>query len=176
MKRALVSLCLTIPLLLASGCSTEPEVAIEVVETEPGIEGVWTIYEIETVGGQQEGTIVPQAGILIFTEGYYSSVRDTAVEPRPLWSTTSPSAEQMAESLSTFGGDSGPYELDGSTIMFKPSVCEMPNLMSGGSVSFDYQMEGDTLTLILKPGRLVIPGIKLDIDNTEEIYRLRRLE
>jgi hypothetical protein len=175
MKRTLLYLCFIAALLVLSGCGSEPEEALK-VETKPTIKGVWKIEEIQTVGGPQEGTIIPQAGILVFTEKYYSSVRDTAVDPRPLWKTTSPSAVEMAESLSTFGADSGPYELKGSTVMFQPSVCDMPNIMSGGSVRFDYQLEDDTLTLVLKPGGLVIPGIKVNTDYTEERYKLKRLE
>lgn len=175
MKRTSVYLFLIAALLLLSGCDTEPKTVIE-ADTEPTIQGVWEIEEIQTVGGQEEGTIVPQAGIIIFTKHYYSSVRDTAVDPRPLWKTTSPSAVEMAESLSTFGGDAGPYELTDSTVIFRPSVCDMPNIMSGGSVTFDYQLDGDTLTLVFKPGRLVIPGIELAVVYTEERYKLRRLE
>ena len=52
----------------------------------------------------------------------------------------------------------------------------MPNIMSGGSVSFDYQLEADALTLIFQPGRLVIPGIELETDYAEERFKLRRLE
>lgn len=84
MKHISLYFCLITALLLLLGCDIEPEVVIK-VETEPTIEGVWEIVEIETIGGPEEGTIVPQAGILIFTEQYYSSVRDTAVNPRPLW-------------------------------------------------------------------------------------------
>ncbi len=175
MKRASLYLFLIAALLLLLSCDTKPKVAIK-VETEPTIKGVWEIEEIETIGGSEEGTIIPQAGILIFTEKYYSSVRDTAVDPRPLWKSTSPSAVEMAESLSTFGADSGLYETSDSTVVFRPSVCDMPNIMSGGSVSFDYQLEGDILTLVLKPGRLVIPGIELNADYTEERFRLKRLE
>jgi hypothetical protein len=175
MKRTSIYFCIFTASLLLSGCTTEPEAVIK-AETEPTIEGVWEIEEIETVGGPEEGTFVPQAGILIFTDRYYSSVRDTAVDPRPLWKTMSPTAVEMAESLSTFGADSGLYEIDDSTVVFRPSVCDVPNLMSGGSVSFDYQLEDDTLTLVFKPGRLVIPGVEPDTDYAEERFRMRRLE
>lgn len=175
MKCTSIYFCIITALLLLLGCDTEPKMAVKVA-TEPTIEGVWEIEEIETVGGPEEGTFVPQAGILIFTDKYYSSVRDTAVDPRPLWKTMSPSAVAMAESLSTFGADSGLYEISDSTVVFRPSVCDIPNLMSGGSVSFDYKLADDTLTLVFKPGRLVIPGIEPNTDYTEERYKMRRLE
>ena len=179
MKHALLLLSfLASALVLFVSCAStsEPEGAVQTEEIRPGIMGVWDIEKIEILGGPDEGTIIPQAGILIFTEHYYSSVRDTAVNPRPLWKSTSPSAAEMADSFTTFGADSGPYELNGSTVVFRPSVCEMPNMMSGGSVGFDYRLEGDTLTLLFKPDMLVIPGIKLAADISEERYTLKRLE
>ena len=178
MKYVLLSLSLiTAALVLFVSCASTPEPeAEEKQEIGPGIMGVWEIEKIEILGGPEEGTIIPQAGILIFTEHYYSSVRDTAVNPRPLWKSTSPSTAEMAESFTTFGADSGRYELNGSMVVFRPSVCEMPNMMSGGSVGFDYRLEEDTLTLLFKPDSLVIPGIKLAADLAEERYTLKRLE
>jgi hypothetical protein len=177
MKCASLHLCIIISLFLLVSCTptTEPEPTTEEV-AGPTVEGVWEIQEVETVGGPDEGKIVPQAGLLIFTKQYYSSIRDTAVEPRPLWGTTTPSDAQIVESFSTFGADSGMYELNDSTITFQPIVCEMPDLMSGGSVTFDYQLTDDTFTLVLKPGQLIIPGVELDVEYTEERYIMKRLE
>jgi hypothetical protein len=177
MKCASICLSIIISLFLLVSCTptTEPEAPTEEV-AGPTVEGVWEIEEIETIGGPDEGKIVPQAGILIFTKQYYSSVRDTAVEPRPLWGTTSPSDAQIVESFNTFGADSGKYELNESTITFRPVVCDMPDLMSGGSVTFDYQLTDDTFTLILKPGQLIIPGVEVNVEYTEQQYKMRRLE
>jgi len=177
MKRNSLYLCIITALLLLIACgpATEPEATIE-EDIGPTVEGVWKIEEVETVGGPNEGTYIPQAGLLIFTKQYYSSIRDTAVEPRPLWETATPSEAQIAESFNSFGADSGKYELSDSTIVFRPVVCETPNLMSGGSVTFDYQLTDDTFTLVLKPGQLIVPGIELDTEYTEERYKMRRLE
>jgi hypothetical protein len=169
------SIILSLFLLVSCTPTTEPEATTEEV-AGPTVEGVWEIEEVETVGGPDEGKIVPQAGILIFTKQYYSSVRDTAVEPRPLWGTTSPTDAQLEESYKSFGADSGKYELTDSTITFRPIVCDMPDLMSGGSVTFDYQLTDDTFTLVLRPGRLIIPGVEVKAEYTEERYKMRRLE
>jgi hypothetical protein len=52
----------------------------------------------------------------------------------------------------------------------------MPDLMSGGSVTFDYQLTDDTFTLILKPGQLIIPGVEEEDEYTEVRYKMSRLE
>jgi len=177
MKCTSLCLCIIISLFLLVSCTptSEPEATTEEV-AGPTVEGVWEIEEVETIGGPDEGKIVPQSCILIFTKQYYSSTRDTAVEPRPLWGTTSPSDAQIVESFSTFAADSGKYELNESAITFRPVVCEMPDLMSGGSVTFDYQLTDDTFTLVLKPGQLIIPGVEEDVEYTEVRYKMRRME
>jgi hypothetical protein len=163
-------------LLIACGPATGPEATIE-EESGPPIKGVWTFEETEVIGGPEAGTRVSQATLVIFTDAYYSSVRDTAVEPRPLWKSDSPSNEEILTASNGFGADSGTYEFDGSTLVIHPSVANMPNIMAGGSVRFDCQLEGDILTLIWKPGYSVIPGTELTpSDLTEERIKLRRLE
>jgi len=178
MKHNSLYLCIITALLLLVACgpATEPEATLE-EDIGPTVEGVWEIEEVATVGGPDEGTLIPQAALVIFTEQYYSSVRDTAAEPRPLWASDSPSEMEIIATSNGFGADSGTYEFDGSTLVIYPSVANMPNYMFGGSVSWDCQLEGDTLTLIGRPGSSVIPETELTpVESTEERYILRRLE
>ena len=133
MKRTLLYLCLTMPLLLAFGCAAEPEVPIE-IEPEPSIEGVWTHEEWETIGGPDEGvTTNPQPSLVFIGENYYSSMFVSGSEPRPLFTTATPSEKEIAEASNLFVAVAGPYEVEGSTLVIRPSVALSPNLMSGGS-------------------------------------------
>jgi hypothetical protein len=179
MKRTSLYLCLiSTALVLFASCAPAPEPEATVEEdTGPTIQGVWEIVEIETVGGPDEGITVPQATLVIITEQYYSSVRDTAAEPRPLWESDSPSEKEMLSAANGFNADSGTYEFDGSTLVIRPSVATMPNYMAGGSVSFDCQLEADSLTLIWRPDSSIIPGTELaPVESTETHYRMKRLE
>ena len=177
MKRTSLYLSLIVSLLILGACGQTPESeSVMKEDTGPTVEGVWTVEEREVIGGPDEGTFVPQAGILIFTKKYYSSIRDMSANPRPLIETDSPSDAQLGASLRDFGADSGPYELTESTITFRPTVCNDPNMMSGGSVTFDYELTKDTFTLINKPGRQVIPEREQNSEFTEARWKLKRLE
>ncbi len=177
MKRTSLYLCFITALLLLMACAQTPEPAAPTEEeATPTIQGVWKIEEIETVGGPSAGTRTPQACLIIFTKQYYSSVRDSGAEPRALWKSSTPSEKEIVAAYNGFGADSGTYEFDGSTFVIHPSVAFSPNLMSGGSVSFDCQLEGDTLTYSIKPDRVNIPGIEYTPEFTEIRHKLRRLE
>jgi hypothetical protein len=179
MRRTSLYLCLITAFLLVMACvqkTPEPAKTTE-EESAPSIQGVWTFEQMETVGGPNEGTAVPQAALAVFTKKYYSSVRDTAAKPRPLWKSNSPSEKEILATSDGFDADSGTYEFDGSTLVIYPSVANMPNYMSGGKVSFDCQLEGENLTLIWRPGSSVIPGTELTpVEFTEMRYKLKRLE
>jgi hypothetical protein len=178
MKHNSLYLCLIAALLLLTACVQTPEPAPTTEkESAPTIKGVWTIEQIETIGGPNEGTTAPQATLIIFTDKYYSSVRDTAAKPRLSWKSDTPSEKEILAASNGFDADSGTYEFDGSTVVIHPSVANMPNYMSGGKVSFDCQLEGDNLTLIWKPGSSVIPGTELtSVESTETRYKMKRLE
>lgn len=177
MTRSLLYLSIITALLLLTACSpaTGPEATTE--ESVPTIKGVWAFEETEVVGGPEAGTSVPQSALVIFSDAYYSSVRDTASESRPPWKSETPTDEEIIAASNGFGADSGTYEYDGSTLVIHPTVANMPNLMAGGSVRFDCQLEGDILTLTWKPGYSVIPETELaPSEITEEHLKLRRLE
>jgi len=165
-------------LLLFASCASQP-VAQKAPEPvpEPTVEGAWKIESVETVGGPNAGVFTPQASLVIFTKSYYSSMRIERNTPRALWKKDPATQAEMLDAFNGFGADSGTYEFKGATMVFKPSICEMPNLMAGGSVTFDSQLQGDTLMLTVKPGSLVIPNYEQAPSQvTETRYKLKRLE
>ncbi len=182
MKRISFYLCLAAALLLLAACASAPEPeetkeAKEAEDTGPTIEGAWAIEEIESSGGSDEVISQSQLGLIIFTKQYYSSIRIAADEPRLLWKSLSPSEAEIVGAYKGFRADSGPYELNGSTIVFHPAVAFIPNFMSGGSSTLEYLFEGDTLWLIAKLSQLVIPGVEQGTSVPAETrYKLRRLE
>ena len=79
--------------------------------------------------------------------------------------------------------DSGTYEYDGSTLVVHHTVAMIPNLGSGGSMTFGCELKGDSLTLTPKFDKLVMPGMaktpsgnKMPPGNMEVHYKFKRLE
>jgi heat shock protein HslJ len=178
MKHTLVYLCLISALLLLVACAQTPEPAATTEEeSEPAIEGVWTHVEMEIIGGPDEGKISnPQPSLVFITGNYYSSMFVSSGEPRPLFKSQTPTEKEIVEAYNGFIAVAGPYELKGSTLVIRPSVALEPNLMSGGSFELEYQLEGDTLTLIMDPGKIVYTAMEYEPAYTEGRYKLRRLE
>jgi len=83
-------------------------------------------------------------------------VPDGSSQPRELFSGDEPivgsseptDAEKLA-AYDSFIANSGTYEVSGSTLTTRPIVAKNPNFMSGGSVTYTYEIEGDTLRLTL---------------------------
>ena len=175
MKRTSLYLCLiAAALVLLIGCATEPEVAIE-SDTEPSIEGVWTHEEWETIGGPTAGiNSDPQPSLVFITKDYYSTMFVSSAEPRPLFTTATPFEAEIVGAYNSFIAAAGPYELEGSTMVIRPSVGIDPNLMSGESFQLEYKLEGDTLWLIMDLSQSIIDPAPSEI--TQERFKLRRLE
>jgi len=118
------------------------------------LNGAWEI--VEASGHNDEGDWkweAVQPSLYIFLDGYYSIALVRGTEPRPLmpegthWETMS--AEQLRSVCSgrVFSANSGVYEASGSSLIIKPMVAKWPNFMEGGSETYTYSVEGDTLTL-----------------------------
>ena len=176
MKQKMLFLCLIgVMLLAACGATQEPAATAE--KAEPGIEGVWTHLEMEQVGGPDAGkTANPQPSLVFITKNYYCSNFVSAAEPRPASNTQTPSVEQMAEAYQGFIAVAGPYELKGSTIVLRPSVALEPDMMYGGSLELEYQLDGDTLTLTIDPAKMTYTTMDYKPTYTEGRYILKRLE
>ena len=179
MRRSSLYVCLAASLLILSACAPPPAPEPEPTpEPAPTIEGAWTLEEITTVGGPNEGTVTdPQPSLWVFAGAHYSEMFvSTASEPRALFEQQPPTDAQALEAYNTIVANSGAYELQGSTLTQRPMVANHPNFNQGGSKSYEYRLEGDTLWLTEVPGTLTIPGVEMEQVFTEVTRKLRRLE
>jgi len=137
--------------------------------------GAWRITEFSSSGPDTSYTISdPQPSLLIFLTSRYSQMYVPGDEPRELFSGDEPvlGAQEPtdAELLTAYGSfiaNSGTYEVSGSTITTRPIVAKTPNFMAGGSLSYTYRVEGDTLWLTI--------DLPWDPD-VEDSFTLTRLE
>jgi hypothetical protein len=114
------------------------------------LEGVWRATEIVATGANPSTIPNPQASVYIFTRTHYSVLRVTGAGPRALFETRRPTDEEKLVAYDTFVATSGTYELSGSTLTLRPIVAKTPNLMAGGSETFEVRVEGDTVWLTLR--------------------------
>jgi hypothetical protein len=114
------------------------------------LEGVWKVTEIVATGANASSPSSPPASVYIFTRAHYSILRATGAGPRALFKERQPNDAEKLAAYDTFVATSGTYELSGTTLTLRPIVSKNPNLMAGGSETFQFRLEGDTLWLTLK--------------------------
>ncbi len=177
MKRTMFFLCLITVMLLAA-CNPAPEPGATKEDANPGIEGVWTHVETEQIGGPDAGKVTsPQPSLVFITKKYYCSNFVSTTEPRPAFKTQTPTNEQIVKAYKGFIAVAGPYELKGSTLVIHPAVSIDPDMMYGGSLELAYQLNGDTLTLIVDPAKITYTTMSDYKPNYQEgRYILKRLE
>jgi hypothetical protein len=111
------------------------------------LKGVWQVSEVTTTGPTAATTSSPQPGLYIFTGKYYSAVVVTGDTPRPDLSEKPTDAELLA-AYTPFRGQSGTYEVSGTTVTLHPMVAKAPNVMHPDSVfTYSFKWEGKTLAL-----------------------------
>jgi len=140
-----------------TACAPTPEQGQTAAPAARGpLEGVWKVAEVTITGGPNEGTNPsPQPSLYIFAKQHYSIIRVGGREPRPLWkegaTRESLTEAEFRAAFTPMTANSGTYELNGSSVTTRPMVALDPNFMSGGSATFEYQVEGDSLLLIDRP-------------------------
>ncbi len=143
--------------IMATACAPTADQEPAAVAAAPSVEGAWRITEFSSTGPDTSYAISdPQPSLLIFLAGHYSQMYVPGDEPRELFSGDEPVLGALeptdAEVLTAFGSfiaNSGTYEVSGSTITTRPIVAKNPNFMAGGSISYTYRVEGDTLWLTI---------------------------
>mgnify|MGYP001175467674 CR=1 FL=1 len=116
------------------------------VFAQSDLEGAWEVTS--AVSGDFEST---QAGLYIFHGEYYSVLHVWSDEARPLYGEEDDRStvdhETLLNVVGPVEGNSGRFEVDGSTLTTRPSVAISPNYMRGGSNSYEFSISGDVLTL-----------------------------
>ena len=100
MRRSSLYVCLAASLLILSACAPPPAPEPEPMpEPAPTIEGAWTLEEITTVGGPDEGTVTgPQPSLWVFAGAHYSEMFVIPEsEARALYEQEPPSDDEIGE-------------------------------------------------------------------------------
>jgi len=139
---------------MLGACSPAPEPAGSATAPARGpLEGAWRVVEVAVVGGPDEGTRTDtlQPSLYIFAKQHYSMMYVDGAAPRPLLpedaTRTSLTEAEVRATFVPFIANSGTYQVNGSTISTNPIVAMWPNFMTGGSATYEYRVEGDSLWL-----------------------------
>ena len=110
------------------------------------LEGVW-----EVTYATFESEEATEPGLYIFQGEYYSVLHVWAGEPRPLYGEDEDrdnvDFDRLRSVVLPVEGNSGKFEVDGSTVTMSPVVAISPNFMSGGSNTYTFTISGDELSL-----------------------------
>ena len=155
--------------------ATQEAATAEAEIVESPLVGAWRITEFSFASPDTSLTISdPQPSLMIFLTSHYSQMYVPGNEPRELFSgdepvvgALEPTDAEVLTAFDSFIANSGTYEVSGSTITTRPTVAKNPNFMAGGSLSYTYRVEGDTLWLTL--------NLPWDPDS-ENNFTLTRLE
>ena len=138
MKRAIISLAIVVtgwPLAFTA-------------QAQNALNGAWKVVEITNEGGQNSGTATVQTpSLYIFADGYYSLMWITGDGNRPDFPPdTDVTDEEIVAAFNSFIGQSGSYEVSGSTITIHAIVSKVPG-STDNTTEIEYRFEGDTLYL-----------------------------
>ena len=137
------------------------------------LHGVWSMSTMTPADGG--ATIAPsQPGVFIFPESHYSAVYSLGAEPRPTAAVAfTPTSEEKVAQYDTIIVNTGVYEVDGSTITFRPMVAKSAEFV-GGEATMDFEINGDVLTLT--GGSVLAADGASAPDPGGEVMTLRRIE
>src|SRR6266702_4731884 len=96
------------------------------------IEGAWKVSEIVITGAGASTVSNPQPGLFIFARGHYSLMYIPTNQPRTLFKGEEPAKDEKISAFDSFVGNTGTYEVSGSTLTIRPMVARYPNFMAGG--------------------------------------------
>ena len=118
---------------------------------QANLEGVWKVTEVTFTGPNARTITNLQPGLFIFTKKHYSVQAVTGEKPRPDLPQENATDAQIAAAFRSFSANAGTYEIKGTTVTIRQMVAKNPNNMKPGSfVTFDFKIDGNTLSLTPK--------------------------
>ncbi len=114
------------------------------------LEGAWKVAEIVVTGADESNTANPQPGLFVFTRRHYSAMWVPGNQPRTLFKAADPANEEKISAFDSFVGNTGTYELAGTTLTIRPMVARYPNCMNGAFMTYQFRVDSNTLTLTQK--------------------------
>ena len=132
--------CVAAVVLLGMAIGTEK------VSGQSELDGAW-----EVTYALSDSVESNQAGLYIFQGEYYSVLHVWNNEPRPLYeegeTRESIDHDKLLAIVLPVEGNSGKFEIEGSTLTMSPLVAISPNFMRGESRTYSFSISGDELTL-----------------------------
>jgi hypothetical protein len=128
--------------LMTAACAAAP------ANVEGPLHGVWQLVEIQETGEDGRPLTYPaQSGQVIFTGSHYSIVFVSGPAARePAATRWQPTPDEKLAAFDSIIVNSGTYEVSGSRLTVRPVIAKVPEF-AGGRQTFEYTIEGDTLTL-----------------------------
>jgi hypothetical protein len=143
--RTLLSSVVLLGMLVSVSCTREAP--SESSASANPLQGVWSLA-VSDAGDGSPANDPSQPGLYIFADGYYSAVYAPGAELRMRSATTfQPTAEEMVAQHQSIIVNTGTYEIDGSTVTFRPIIAKSPGFV-GGQARSEFRVEGDMLTLV----------------------------
>ena len=131
---------------LAFVIACQPSPTVEPASPANELLGVWSLAAVDP--GDGSPMIDPsQPGLYIFAEGYYSALFAPGSEPR-VKSVVSfqPTQDEMVAQYQSIIVNAETYEINGSTVTFRPIIAKSPGFVGGHQMS-TFRVQGDTLVL-----------------------------
>ena len=125
------------------------------------LRGVWKVTELSSrAAGADWTAVTPNVSLYIFTEKHYSYMFATGAGPRRLFvgDPNKPTDAEKVGAYDSFVAASGAYVLSGSTLTLKALLHKNPNEMSGETLTYTIDFDGNTLRMTIvnppfSPGR-----------------------
>jgi hypothetical protein len=110
------------------------------------LEGVWSLVSVDPMDGS--AIIDPsQPGLYIFAASHYSAVYAPGLDERVKSAASFlPTDAEMLEQYRSIIVNSGTYQIDGSSLTYRPMIAKSPGFV-GGRLTGTFSVSGDTLTL-----------------------------
>ncbi len=124
-------------------------VIVQSAAAQGKLEGAWKVTEITLTGPNALTNTAPQPGIWMFAKKHCSSVGISGAKPQPDLPQKDATDAQKVATWTPLIANAGTYEIKGTTITIHPIVGKNP-FPPGAFTTFDYRIEGNTLTVTLK--------------------------